>query len=346
MSNMTFDSNDSSPCYIKINCFTFLSGRQEIDKTHLIAAGTFALTLVPIVGVANILLLSHLRKKQNVPKRFYRLLQILCTADILVGALALPTFAVTLLLNPSDCSCHLELVAQFMAAMFGGTSARTTVVIAFHQSVHVKKLTINPFMHSKRYKFIIFTLGFSVSFTVAMAVTIASYFDCYRTVVGAFTVLDMAFLGAVIFLYLSAYRSVRKHVATNEIRSSRNTNYDRRFAKKVTRIIAVLVICYGPFIVTNFAESFFTKGEPDKWLKLINIWSYNVVFANSFLNALVFLFNDGVFRRATEQYNNVIVLKVIPVRMGHSLSNNSIGLQRLDVNDLHFGIRSNSSPKI
>ena len=338
---------ESRDCYIRTNCFTFLSGRQEIDKGHLLAAGTFSLTLVPIVAVTNVLLLSHLRRKQNIPKIFHRLLQILCIADLLVGTLALPFYAITLLSHPMKCNCHLELMAQFLAAMLGGTSGRTTVMIAFHQSMNIKSFAICPFMYSRRYKFMILSLGFIVSLTIAISVTLASNYRMYRRVVGAFTVLDIVFLVAVIFLYLSAYYSVRKHVVSSELRCSRKPKYDQRFAKKVTRIIIVLVICYGPFIVTNFIESFFVGVRSIVWLKLVNIWSYNIVFANSFLNALVFLCNDGVFKKfaAGQKDNNVVALKMTPLRSGlrASQSHNNIFMKRLDIDELNLNIHSDSN---
>ena len=346
---MTIEENDSHDCYVKIKCFTFLSGRQEIHRGHLLAAGTFSLTLVPIVGVTNVLLLSHLRKKQNIPKIFHRLLQILCVADLLVAALALPSYAITLFLHPVSCNCDLELTAQFMAAMFGGTSGRTTVVIAFHQSMNVKSLAVRSFMYTKRYKFVILSLGSFVSLTVAIAVTMASKYRVYRLVAGAFTILDIAFLVAVIFLYLSAYHSVRKHVVTSELRCSRKQKYDKLLAKKVTRIITVLVICYGPFIVTNFVESFFVAVHPVIWLKLVNIWSYNIVFANSFLNALVFLCNDGVFHKLAGQYDqNVMALKVTPLRsvVRGSPSPENNAMKRLDINELSLNMRSNSNSNL
>ena len=345
---MTKELHQSRDCYKRINCFTFLSGRQVISKSHLIAAGTFSLALVPIVGLANVFLLSHLRRKQNIPTTFRRLLQILCIADVLVGALALPSYAITLISYPHSCRCRVELVAQFMAALFGGASGRTTVIIAFHQSMNIKSFAVSSFMHTKRYKFMIRGLGFVVSSLLAVAVTVASKYRLYRHVAGAFTVLDIVFLAAVIFLYLSTYHSVRKHISTSELRRSCKPKYDRRFAKKVTRIIIVLVICYGPFIMTNFVECFFVKVHPVAWLKLANIWSYNIVFANSFLNAMVFLCNDGIFKRTLRRDNRVIALKITPVRSGSGLprSNESICMRRLNVNELNLRIITNSSRRL
>lgn len=345
---MTIEFNSSVQCYIKNNCFTFLSGRQALHKGHIFAAGTFSLTLVPVVCITNVLLLSHLRKKQHVPRNFHRLLQILCVADMFVGALALPSFAFTLLSYPSSCHCRIELMAQFMGAMFAGTSGRTTVAIAFHQSMHIKKLAINPFMHTQQYRMIIYSFGFCVSLITAMAVTIATFYGVYQQVAGAFTVLDIAFIVAIVFIYASAYHSVHKHVATNEIRKSRKVNYEQMFAKKITRTITILMICYGPFVGTNLVESFFVESSPNGWLKLANIWSYNIVYSNSFLNALVFLCNDGVFQKVTGQNENAVVLKVNPPnsQLPPACSHNNIALQRLDVSGLNFGAFNNGSANV
>ena len=336
MDNCTYAQVDkNTSCFLAINCFTFLSGRQLLPRRHLLTAGIFSLTLIPFVVVANILLLSHLRKKQNVPRNFRRLLQVLSITDLFVGGIVLPTHGFTLLMYPSNCHCGFELLAQFSAAMFGGSSGRTTVMIAFEQSVHIKSMTTHPFLETKLYKMLICTAGPAVSLVVAVAVTVGSRLNLYPQISGAFTILDIIFLGAVVFLYLSAYHSVHRHIIETNLRVSRKLNYNRMFAKKVTRIICVLVICYGPFILTNLLLSFFSQSFSSSVFRLVNIWSYNIVYVNSFLNAVVFLCKKGLFGNRSRQDKTVLGLKV--VRRGSSSRNiayNNKIFQSLSINKL------------
>lgn len=333
-SNKTNTTNNSFVCYAHPGCYTFLSGRQQIDEQHLLAAGIFALTLTPFVILANIILLIKLRNDRTVPANFRRLLRILCTSDLFVGLLALPSFAIILIMYPKSCHCSVEMASQFLGAMFAGTSGRTTGVIAFERTVHITNLALRPFLQKRSYKFFICSLSAFVSFIVATSVTFGTIHGCYLNIAGAFTILDVVVLGAVVFLYLKAYRSVHRHIKTSGLWNTKRPRYNLQFAKKVTRIIIVLVICYGPFITTNLLRGFFGNDIAGSWLLLINIWSYNILYLNSLLNAVVFLYKGRLFGKSSTVNDRVVAVKFVKTN-DLSCGNNQgsrLIFQRLEIN--------------
>ena len=337
MANHTNLTNNSFACYHQPGCYTFLSGRQEIDERYLFAAGIFAVTLTPFVILTNITLLVKLRNDRTVPANFRRLLQILCTSDLFVGFLALPSFALILIVYPKSCHCSIEMASQFLGAMFAGTSGRTTGVIAFERTIHITNLALRPFLQRQSYKIFICSLSVFMSLTVATSVIFGTIHDCYLKVAGAFTVLDIAVLGAVVFLYLKAYRSVHLHIKTSGLWNSKRPRYNLQFVKKVTRIIIVLVICYGPFITTNLIRGFFVDHKTGSWLLMINIWSYNILYLNSLLNAVVFLYKGH--GKSSTVNDRVVAVKFVKTNdlSGRNNQGSRLIFQRLEINFAGLG---------
>ena len=334
IANQTNATDDSFACYYQPGCYTFLSGRQQIEEQHLFAAGIFALTLTPFVILTNIMLLIKLRNDRTVPANFRRLLRILCTSDLFVGFLALPSYAVILIVYPKSCHCSVEMASQFLGAMFAGTSGRTTGVMAFERTIHITNLALQPFLQRRIYKVFICSLSVFVSLTVATSVTFGTIHDCYLKVAGAFTILDIVVLGAVVFLYLKAYRSVHRHIKTSGLWNTKRPRYNLQFAKKVTRIIIVLVICYGPFITTNLLRGFFADDITGSWLLMINIWSYNILYLNSLLNAVVFLYKGQLFGKSSTVNDRVVAVKFVKTNdlSGGNNQGSRLIFQRLEIN--------------
>ena len=307
-------SNDDTACFEQNKCFTFLSGRQLVGEEHILAVGTVSYILIPFAILANTVLLFHLRINRTIPVNFRRLLQILASADLLVGVIALPLFASVLIFYGESCHCSIELVCQFVSAAFGGLSGRTTGMIAVDRFIHIKYYHIYPLMLTTKYKTVLYSVSLVVSLLSATLTTLGTLLGVYPQICGALTVFDIIVLGSVMFLYLSAWRSVNRHVRTSLVwnSKSRRPKYNLLLAKKVTGILIILNICYGPFVVTNFLRSFLDSYFAGSTLTLLNLWSYNVLFANSVLNAVVLLRKDSQLRKSTPF--NVQVLPIIPRR--------------------------------
>ncbi len=319
--------NRTGQCFEENNCFTFLSKRQLIDERHLLAIGVVSFMLIPFAVVTNTALLVYFSKNRVFPNNFRSLLKILASADFLVGVVVLPLFSVVLIFHPHTCNCALELVCQFAAAFLAGTSGRTTGMIAFDRFIHIRYSTYYPTLLTPRYKAITHSLGVITSLCVAVSTTVGTMFDRYPLICGTVTVFDFSVLASVVFLYLSAWKSVNRHVRTSVVwqTMSKRPRYDLVLAKKVTGILIVLNICYGPFVVTNFLRSFFDDHFQGSTLILINLWSYNILFANSILNAVILLRKDSRLRKSTP-YNQHI--QVIPMQSRHSSQKRSLVQQR------------------
>eukprot|EP00794_Sanderia_malayensis_P009061 gene9061-10029_t len=302
--------NNTTFCFEKINCYTFLSKRQLIGEWHLLAIGLVSLALIPLAVSSNIALLIHLKRNYSFPQNFRRLLSILAVSDFLVGVIALPLFSVILIVYPSSCHCELELACQFIAAFFAGTSGRTTGMIAVDRYLHIKSSYPPALFQTQRYRAVIYSLSIIVSLSVAISTTLGTLYDIYPIVCGTLTVMDIVVLGSVVFLYLNAWRRVNRHVRTSVVWSDHSTKKRPKInllvAKKVSWILVVLNICYGPFVVTNFLRSFCYEYLDGTTLVVLNIWSYNMLFANSVLNAVVVLGKNRQLKRTLQLSNDVI----------------------------------------
>lgn len=295
-------------------CETLYVGKiylQEDQRFILVACNVVAMVLNVLANAAVIysLITRKLLKKVSMKLLFY-----LSLIDLNIAVFTQPLFILMLMRYSTNQNCLFDMIAQFWIAATKHMSAYTIGLIAFDRYCKMKYLNRYPeLMRSWKFRLSI-VLVILLSFVHGLLLDAGTYWDMFRPLYIASTIMDAALFMMIFMVYLQTIRTVKTH-RRYSINKSLLTNVDSVITSMVTRILLAGVVCYIPYMIMSVIEPLFSNTTDRQTFVTINFLlflSYDLIFINSSLHAVIFL---TLHRKRTKDYKAVFSRPVSDIRL-------------------------------
>ena len=304
----TFSMNESLDEY----CFNFFSGRLALSAEESYAIAAIFALLMPLTLVTNICVIRFLIQTKKLGKISYYLIFILSLSDLSIGLIVLSLDIIILTVYRSQRVCKFELAAQFVSSMTAHISGQMILVIAFDRVLHLKKVNKYNSIMSKTKAIIFVMMVVFSSIVIAVALCVSSLTGHFFTTGLVITLLDMTLVNIALFVYVKTYYNVwsfvrnsrlwkslrgRKNQATSQQNpQGTKPEYLSRLANIIFFILLAICLCYLPYILLSlymFMMEFMHAEPIPKLASFALFLSYTLVYANSTMNAVIFLWKNG-----------------------------------------------------
>ena len=268
--------------------------------THLVVLIAIAAVLTLIL---NPLLIYSLIKTKQTRTNTFRFIIAMSISDVLLGAIVMPSTAVTIVIREYYKDCLLDKATQFGFYLLGYFSFLMLISITFDRLYQLKRLRNSPKSLTQK-QLAIFLISCISSTVIISCVSVVYISFKYQL---ALAIINSCFLGFLFGSYACLLHKVRIHniVATKNLANSNFQGYasariDTNTSKVVWVLLFALTIFYVPF---NFITPWmvyiqYEKREvPNSVLSTATIWAYILIFVHTVVNALICLTSNRKTRR-------------------------------------------------
>lgn len=284
--------------------------RWNPSRLSSIATTTITATACPLAILLNALVIFVVIKKKQLRTVNCVLLASLAGADLLIAAVAQPTFitaGIFRLLEDYEVSCSLILVYLLVMYLLCAIIYHLTL-LAWERYVAIKKATKYKVIVTKtRIKICTITSWVLTPISIVPAALYLSGFIDKKLFIilnTCFFMVPMAIcLGAIIVFYIMIYLGTRrcKQRSVNQLpsQSARNAEMERQIAKTTFLLTVTLFVSFGPMFILWFFALLF--GLPtDEVLP----WALTFNKLNSLANPILYFYRNRRFRNiALEMLN-------------------------------------------
>ena len=239
-----------------------------------IAIGLVALAS-PTIVLLNALVIIALRLSKELQRLSYVLLSSLAISDLLVGAVCMPLTAIVDSFIARDQTlpenvCVLEYAAVFFMYILCWVSVLHLTLIAWERYVAIQKCMEYKIIVTKsRLNKLAIIAWVLASLTllpelglIALTMTVASedaklYFADILSFVIA--IVAVCALALIVYFYVMVYLGVRKHKLSeiSKVTSVISAKMEKKIAKMMALVTAVLIISFIPFFIAIGLTGFF-----------------------------------------------------------------------------------------
>ena len=283
-------------------CYSVYPNRDNFTTSNFISLTAANISVSLLNMFTNSFLIYAIIKTRQTHKISYQFILCLSISDCCVGLIVQPTVILILTYFAEIHNCALELAAQFLSYIFPQVSGVMILIIAFDRFLHMKYLNeYSTYMTRKK-------AGLLITTNIVLACFIASC-SLFASLRRTFFIFNAVLVGieasvavACFILYMFTYLIVHQH--TNQMRQkqleinilspeiTKNApKQDLKLAKTLVFILAVLSMCYFPYLILGLVWSYYKyyKGaQESKTLDILVWWSFILVYFNSSLNAIIF----------------------------------------------------------
>ncbi len=304
---------------------TFHESDNDEHERHLVAlicTVIYYILVLPVV-YGNLLVLTAIWKDRRLRNATHALIASLAIADLVVGILTLPTFS---LVHYMEIGYHIKevcMLSYILSHCPTGVSSLTLLIISIERFIVIHY----PFKHRRL---------FTPQVTICIAVLVWIYvWICLPALmftnnkwVQGITMCNFAdvssstyrntLLGHMVGVLLittilhssvgyTAWKS-RRRIAKqmNVIRVEMKIQRDAKIARMLATVLGIFYICWIPYLFTLPLASLHRGGQDPLWLHVWEQVGGIIVICNSFLNPLVYAWQNKTFRRA---FQKILLLK-------------------------------------
>ena len=267
--------------------------------------------MIPFTVLFNALVIFLVRRKRYLRKQKpCVLLACLATTDLLVGAVALPSFIAAHACRVSRGSyCVADTVA--LASMFVGCGASLLhlVIISGERYVAIKHALLYESLATTRRLIAAVANAWVISvvstFCAFINIVLTNHTEVAKTIFFAITILQMLVsLAAICFCQVTVFKESQRHrrqILAHQVSGSADREILKRnkAARTTTMIVGVLLLCYAPaticlvVILTERIRVYAAFGA---------IYVSQVfIFANSLVNPIIYCMRTQEFKRAIRE---------------------------------------------
>ena len=289
-SAMLYSNNNNSTINEEI-CVTSYSGKKYLTDYQRYFMVLFDVLLLLANLLANVGVLVTLLFTKLLHNTSFLLLFYLSVSDCCLALITQPLFAVLICQFFSQSYCNFEIILQFSAILFTRTSGYTIAVIGFDRYARMRFLNryteiINK---AKVYCLLVVVTALSIcqSLLYVMGTKMNMFIDFRKIAV----TIDFIMAFAVLLFHtltIRALRNHRKNVTNNKLLK----DVDKAVTSLASKILFTVVMFYSIYVFISVLHFLFDKkvsGLAKSWLNFALIFSYLIVYCNSFVNAILFL---------------------------------------------------------
>ncbi len=309
-----------SPLWNSTDMYTSLH-YEEIYKRHvldLICVSLFSLLVIPVV-FGNLLVLAAIYKDHRLHTPTHVLIASLALADLVVGAVTLPTFTLVHHMNLGlDHNKNICLISYILSHCPTGISSVSLLVISIERFIAIHF----PFEYQKWFTTRIMkkvsvvvwvyvwiclpVIMFTDNHWSKDNVDMCNFADVSSCVYRHVLLLHMigVLLVTTILHSIVAYTAWqhKRRIAQqlSIIRADIKIQRDAKTARMLAMILGIFYLCWVPYLLTiPFTKDH--QGEDPFWLHTWEQVGGIIVICNSFLNPLIYAWQNHTFRRAFQK---------------------------------------------
>ena len=307
-------NNSISPSSTLI-CESLYSGRKYLSGTQIKLLIGINLIIMVLNLIANSFIVYVLVSTKQLHNISIRLILYLSISDCFLALIDQPLFVVMVTVYSDSSNCTFETIVQFIFVFTKHLSGYIIVLIAYDRYLRMK--------HLKRYCTLAhnwkvrFAVGTVICFALLQGViqTIATELNVFAQINIIVAVIDGLVIFAVFIGYIMTITVVKKH-KENSICSDVLNNADQIVTRTASRIIIAVIIFYIPYLILHVLRHSIIDERTWKkrrWLNFTLFVCYELIFANSFANAVIFL---NINRKSRSRLARVGISKLSLVFQG------------------------------
>lgn len=273
-------------------CETSYTGRIKLQRHFIIVLVGIDVALLLCNFMVNFLVISSLVLSKQLYNTSLKLVMFLSISDCCIACIVQPLFAVLFLVYPSESQCQFEMVAMFFAIFFTHTSGYIIALIGFDRFARIKYMTkYSSVMTEKRLKCLVIT-AIVLSLLQAALYVVGTHYSFFSKAKKAAVYVDFAIALLVLLTYLMAVYVARKY-RRNAVNKEMLKSVDKTITKLASNILLSIVLFYIVYVAISMVHSSMankvTSVSVKQWLEFLLIFGYLLTYANSVVNAVIFL---------------------------------------------------------
>ena len=319
--NLTIAKNFSVSDTPDQYCANYFSGRLALSNEESLLVTVTLCLLIPLTLISNILVIRFLVQAKQLGRISSYLIFVLSLADLGIGLIVLPMEIVLFTVYQNIKVCGFEIATQFASNMIAHTSVEMIAVIAVDRVIHFRKVLKYDSIMSKTKVNLLITFVVVMSLIFATALSISSISGYFYMTGLVLSFIDLGLLSIIVFSYVSTYYNIWSFVKNSVLWKRRNSqvpvsskNTKPKYLSKLGNIIFLMLLsvclCYLPYGVLAcfmLVKVFIYGEEIPKNIHFGLILSFTLIYSNSVINAMIFLFKSSRRRQVgIEPYQDVI----------------------------------------
>ena len=286
-------------------CDNGFHSRIHMYPNHSLILGIVNCIMIPLALTVNAALVYSLIKTKQIRKVSTRFMLLMTTSDCCIGLLVQTSVAILFTKYRTIPACKVEAAATCLTMFFGHLTGFSILMIALDRFVHMRFLYSYNNIMSRSRSIMIMVGCVGSAFLVSLSYLIGIFYKQYRIVNAVILGIDFAAITAIYNTYFVTYYRVEKHAkemddlrpeATKESKCSYalkpKPNLSLKMAKTIFIILAMVFICYVPYVATSMVWVFMaTKLDANTraYLELALYATYLLVYLSSILNSVIFI---------------------------------------------------------
>lgn len=272
-------------------CQSLYSGRSYLSKGQITSLLIVNVVIMISNFTANSFIVYALACTRQLKNISLRLILYLSISDCCLALIDQPLFIVMITVYLNDSNCTFETVAQFIFVFTKHMTGYTIVLITYDRYRRMKYLK-SYFKLTKTWKIRTAVIGIifmSLMQGVLHVIGIRSnLFDHIKLGVAIIDAVIICCLFAAYIMTIIIVKKRKKDSASIQVLF----NLDQVITKSATRISLAVALFYIPYICFTILRSSLLDQSgvrEHEWLNFSTFVAYELIFANSFANAVIFL---------------------------------------------------------
>ncbi|XP_057308033.1 adenosine receptor A3-like [Hydractinia symbiolongicarpus] len=240
--------------------------------------------------VVNIFVIYGIIKTKQLHNKSFRLIFYLSISDCCMAII--PQSFLTFILAHDVILCQVAYASSFTASVFTHTSLYITCGIAFDRYLRMRYLqNYDHVVGNRRFRVLLFVI-LLLAMLPGFLYVVGIYFDAVNIADRIGIVLDILVGSSTFVIYLRTLRAVRSHRRNSSFRNV-FVSVDKIMTKVVKRILLAIIFIFVPYMVFFLLYVIligYLEGRIRSWLLFCMVLSYIFTYANSLINAIIFIF--------------------------------------------------------
>ena len=272
-------------------CESLYSGKIFLNDIHVIVLIGFNIFVMALNVASNSAVIYILVSRKLLHNVSMRLILYLSVSDCVIATITQPLFILMLAKFSIHKNCTFDMIAQFIFVFTKHLSGYIIAVIAGDR--YCKMRYLNRYFEvaqSWRLHGAVL-IAILLSFLQGILRGVGTMLNHFEIVDRIALAIDLCVVLAVFLTYTQTVRVVRKH-SNLTVNKTMINNVDQRVTSMASRILLALVLFYMPYVIMAALRPVIidnSSGERLQNLHFVLFLTYELIFVNSFANAIIFL---------------------------------------------------------
>ena len=285
------------------NCDNAFVGRLALEGYQSTVIAVLNFLMMPCTLVANIVVIAGLYRTRQLGSTVNNLFLCLSVSDLCIAVIVQSLVGILFTSYRQEPSCALETTTQCLTFLFGHASGFTIVAVGIDRYIHMKYLQKYTTIMTKTRAKIMIGFSFTAAIGMGAAYTLSTIYDIFQWVNMVILLADFSAVVIIYVAYIEAYSKVKKHIKNTQGLRKGEKNAPSYAISMITTILLILgavFICYVPYVIAGMIGFYQVQIQkrllPSGTAFLIYL-TYQLVYLNSCLNAVIFTYKNEPVRR-------------------------------------------------